>query len=169
MSCPQDPDPKTRLEHIGDQRLRRGVEADIGRERMRQLVEIERPIAAVRAHDDPGERFRLILSVPSVGARTALALPIRMPELGRVTRGQAASPAGLAPFVHRSGEWWGQARIGGGRKRLRRSPFAAAFPGAHHRNKPLMSLHGRLRAHGASPTGTKTMVVTQNRRGDRRG
>ena len=143
---------KTRLEHITDKRLRRSVEASIRREQMRRLVEIKRLIAAVRAHDDLSGRFQLILSVPSVGERTALALLIRMPELGQVTREQAASLAGLAPFVHQSGKWQGQTRIGGGRSRLRRSLFAAAFPGAHHWNKPLMSLHERLRARGASHT-----------------
>jgi transposase len=67
-----------------------------------------------------------------------------------VTRGQAASLAGLAPFVRQSGKWQGQARIGGGRSRVRRSLFAAAFPGAHHWNEALIGLHGRMRARGAS-------------------
>jgi transposase len=143
---------KTRLEHISDKRLRRSVEASIKREQMRRLVEIKHLLAAVWAHDDLAGRLRLILSVPSVGERTALALLIRMPELGQVTRGQAASLAGLAPFVRQSGKWQGQTRIGGGRSRLRRSLFAAAFPGAHHWNKALMGLHKRMRARGASHT-----------------
>ena len=143
---------KTRLEHIADKRLRRSVEASVKREQMRRLVEIKHLIAAVRVHDDLAKRFCLILSVPSVGERTALALLIRMPELGQVSREQAASLAGLAPFTRQSGRWQGQARIGGGRSRLRRSLFAAAFPGAHHWNKALMGLHGRMRARGASHT-----------------
>jgi transposase len=143
---------KTRLEHIRDKRLRRSVEASVKREQMRRLVEIKHLIAAVRAHDDLVRRFHLILSVPSVGERTALALLIRMPELGHVTRGQAASLAGLAPFTRQSGKWQGQMHIGGGRSRLRRSLFAAAFPGAHHWNKSLMGLHDRMRARGASHT-----------------
>lgn len=143
---------KTRLEHIHDKRLRRSVDASIRRERMRRLVEIKRLIAIIREHGDLSRRFELALSVPSVGERTALALLVRMPELGQVTREQAASLAGLAPFVHQSGKWQGQTHIGGGRSRLRRSLFAAAFPGAHHWNKPLVSLHTRLRARGASHT-----------------
>lgn len=59
--------------------------------------------------------------VSSVGERMALALLIRMPEFGLVTREQPASLAGLAPVVHQSGKWQGQTRIGGGRSRLRRS------------------------------------------------
>ena len=143
---------KTRLEHISDKRLRRSVEAGIRREQMRRLVEIKHLLATVRAHDDLARRLCLILSVPSVGERTALALLIRMPELGQLSRGQAASLAGLAPFTRQSGKWQGQTRIGGGRSRLRRALFAAAFPGAHHWNKALMSLHERMRARGASHT-----------------
>jgi transposase len=139
---------KTRLEHIGDKRLRRSVEASIKREEMRRLAEIKHLITTVRTHNDLVGRFRLILSVPSVGERTALALLIRMPELGQVTRGLA----GLAPFTRQSGKWQGQTRIGGGRSRLRRSLFAAAFPGAHHWNKALVALHNRMRARGASHT-----------------
>lgn len=143
---------KTRLEHISDKRLQRSVAASIKREQMRRLVEIKRLIAVVRMHKDLSGRFQLALSVPSVGERTALALLIRMPELGQVSREQAASLAGLAPFVHQSGKWQGQTHIGGGRSRLRRSLFAAAFPGAHHWNRPLMDLHARLRARGTSHT-----------------
>ncbi len=143
---------KTRLEHIHDKRLRRSVMVSIKREQSRRLAEIKRLLAAVRKQPDLGERLDLVLSVPAVGERTALALLIRMPELGQVSREQAASLAGLAPFVHQSGKWKGQTHIGGGRSRLRRSLFAAAFAGAHHWNKSLMALHARLRARGASHT-----------------
>jgi transposase len=143
---------KARLEHVTDKRIRRAIEASIRREQMRRLVELKRLADAVRGYPDLAARLQLILSVPSVGERTGLALLIRMPELGQVTRGEAAALAGLAPFVRQSGKWQGQARIGGGRSRLRRSLFAAAFPGAYHWNKPLMRLHERLRARGASHT-----------------
>jgi transposase len=79
-----------------------------------------------------------------------------MPELGKLSRGQAASLAGLAPFVRQSGKWQSQAWIGGGRSRLRRSLFAAAFAGAHHWNAALMRLHDRLRARGACHTAAIT-------------
>ena len=106
---------KTRLEHITDKRLRRQVEADIRRLQARRLVEIKRLVAAVCAYEDLGGRHRLALSVPSVGERTALALVIRMPELGQTTCEQVASSAGLAPFVRQSGKWKGETHIGGGR------------------------------------------------------
>jgi transposase len=69
-----------------------------------------------------------------------------MPELGRVTREQAAALAGLAPFVHQSGKTDGERHIGGGRERLRRSLYAAAF----HWNPALKSFYARLLARGKS-------------------
>ena len=143
---------KTRLEHIADKRLRRQVEADVRRLQTRRLVEIKRLVAAVCAYEDLGGRHRLALSVPAVGERTALALVIRMPELGQATREQVASLAGLAPFMRQSGKWKGETHIGGGRGRLRRSLFAAAFPGAHHWNPALVALKTRMMARGASHT-----------------
>ncbi len=143
---------KTRLEHVTDKRLRRAVEANIKRETTRRLAEIKRLLAELRRHADLSRRLDLALSVPSVAERTAPALIIRMPELGQVSREQAAALAGLAPFTRQSGKWQGQTHIGGGRVRLRRSLYAAAFPGAHHWNKALMDMHARLRARGMAHT-----------------
>jgi transposase len=71
-----------------------------------------------------------VLSVPGIGERTALAILIRLPELGSLSRQQAAALAGLAPFDHDSGTHRGQRHIAGGRARLRRSLYAAALPAA---------------------------------------
>ena len=90
---------KARLEHIRDERLRDIVIADIKRLRARRADELRRLIGAVRGHADLARRFDLVRSVPGIGERTALALVLRMPELGRVSREQAAALAGLAPFV----------------------------------------------------------------------
>ncbi len=59
-----------------------------------------------------------MLSVPGLGERTALALIIRMPELGRISREQAAALAGLAPYDDDSGKHKGQRHIAGGRRLL---------------------------------------------------
>ena len=80
--------------------LRRQIVADVQRLRTRRLAEIKRLVAVVCTYEDLGERYRLALSVTAVGERTASALVVRMPELGHVSREQAASLAGLAPFVH---------------------------------------------------------------------
>jgi transposase len=139
---------KTRLEHVGEAELRRIVTNDIARLKARrgaQILLIERQL---RAHPDLGRRLDLVLSVPGIGKRTALALIIRMPELGQVSREEAAALAGLAPFDDDSGKHNGQRHIAGGRGRLRRSLYAAALPAAFRWNKALMDLYARLSARG---------------------
>jgi transposase len=139
---------KTRLEHVGEPELRRIVTDDIARLKARrsaQMLLIERQL---RAHPDLGRRLDLVLSVPGIGKRTALALIIRMPELGQVSREEAAALAGLAPFDDDSGKHKGQRHIAGGRGRLRRSLYAAALPAAFRWNKALVDLYARLSARG---------------------
>jgi transposase len=139
---------KVRLEHVADPRLRRMVVADIARWKARRAAELLRIVTQLRAQDDLARRLDLVLSVPGIGERTALALIIRMPELGRVSREQAAALAGLAPYDNESGIYKGQRRIAGGRRRLRRSLFAAALPAAFRWNRALIELYARLTARG---------------------
>lgn len=141
---------KTRLEHITDRRLRRIVQADIKRLERRRDAEMARLVAALRQHEDLGLRFDLVCSIPGCGVRTALAVVVRMPELGQVSREAAASLAGLAPFVHQSGQRRGQTHIGGGRASLRRALYLAALPAASFWNPGLKALYGRLRERGKS-------------------
>jgi transposase len=139
---------KTRLEHIDEPRLRRLVLADIDRLKARRLAQIRYIARQLRSYPDLAARLDLVLSIPGIGERTALALLIRMPELGRVSREQAAALAGLAPFDNDSGQRKGQRHIAGGRSRLRRSLFAAALPAAFRWNKALIALYSRLIAAG---------------------
>ena len=102
---------KTRLEHIHDARLRRIAEADRKRLEQRCDRETARLLAELRAHADLARRFVLVCSIPGCGARTALTIVVRMPELGRLGREQVAAIAGLAPFVHQSGKYAGEAQL----------------------------------------------------------
>ena len=88
---------KTRLEHIHDRRMRQVVVTDIARLKARRTAELLRIVGRIRTYADLARRLDLVLSVPGIGERTALALIIRMPELGRISREQAAALAGLAP------------------------------------------------------------------------
>ncbi len=142
---------KTRLEHIGDARRRRCCAGDIRRLTQRRDGELRRLIAALREHADLARRFDLVLSIPAIGARTAASLVVRMPELGQASREQAAAIAGLAPFVHQSGQQRGEAHIGGGRARLRRALYMPAMVGAFRWNPRLMALYARLTARGKPP------------------
>lgn len=139
---------KTRLEHIDEPRLQRIVRADIAHLRTRRSAELARIVQALRAHDDLARRLDLVRSVPGIGERTAVAIIVRMPEIGRVSREEAAALAGLAPFDHDSGTHKGPRRIAGGRSRLRRSLFAAALPAAFRWNKALIALYARLTQRG---------------------
>jgi transposase len=139
---------KTRLEHIEDARLRRLVVTDIARLKARRVAELGRIADAIRGHCDLARRFDLVQSVPGIGQRTAIALIVRMPELGRISREEAAALAGLAPFDDDSGKHKGQRHIAGGRERLRRSLYAAALPASFRWNKALVELYARLTSRG---------------------
>ena len=141
---------KTRLEHIQQARLRRMVMADIRRLEARRLAELRRIAQELRRHDDLSRRLALVQSVPGIGERTALALLLHMPELGQLTREEAAALAGLAPFDDDSGRHKGERHIAGGRQRLRRSLYAAALPAAFRWNPTLVSLYKRLIVRGKS-------------------
>ncbi len=137
-----------RLEHTREPRLARSIRKDIVTFKLRLKTEKKRLIAELKTHENLARRFALVFSVPGIGERTALALVIRMPELGEISREEAAALAGLAPFDDDSGKRNGHRQIAGGRKRLRRSLYAAALPAAFQWNKALIDLYQRLTARG---------------------
>jgi transposase len=139
---------KTRLEHVDDRRLRRLLGNDIARLKARRRAELRRISGKLRGHDDLARRLDLVLTIPGIGERTAIALIVRLPELGKVGREQVAALAGLAPFDADSGTHKGQRHIAGGRARLRHSLFAAALPAAFRWNSALIQLYARLKARG---------------------
>jgi len=141
---------RTRLEQTRDARLRKLIDADVARLRKRRARELGRIAAALRAHPDLARRLALVGSVPGIGERTAIAIVVRMPEIGRVSREEAAALAGLAPFDDQSGDQSRPRRIAGGRGRLRRSLYAAALPAAFRWNPALIAFYKRLTDAGAA-------------------
>jgi transposase len=139
---------KVRLEHVRDGVLRRTWLADLGRLKDRRATMLARLVTLIRRHDDLAARLNLLLSIDTIATRTALALLILMPELGHLSRSEAAALAGLAPFNRDSGERRGERHIAGGRTRLRTSLYAAALPGAFRWNANLIGLYKRLTAAG---------------------
>jgi len=120
---------KTSRERFTDQRLLKAIAADIkrlGQSRRKHLRVLE---ASLRKDKDLAQRLDLLLSIPCIAERTALSLLIRMPELGSISREQAASLAGLAPVVRDSGNAKGERHIYGGRDRVRKALSMAAFTG----------------------------------------
>ena len=74
-----------------------------------------------------GPGFDILLSIPGVGAATAIALLVDMPELGTMDAKQAASLAGLAPVTRQSGTWKGKSFIQGGRASIRQAIYMPAL------------------------------------------
>jgi transposase len=104
-------------------------------------------IQRLKAEPDLLERFRLLLSLPGVGPIVATSLVIRMPELGAMHRGQAASLIGVAPFDRDSGQMKGLRLIAGGRARPRRMLYLAAVAAKRY-DPALRAFAEQLRARG---------------------
>lgn len=94
----------------------------------RQIVAIDTALKA-RLQSEPElvARFDILVSIPGVGALTAITMLIEMPELGRLDNKQAASLAGLAPQARDSGQHRGQRHIRGGRAILRQALYMPAL------------------------------------------
>lgn len=139
---------KHRFETCRAARIREFWKAEITRCNKLLKAELKALASDIRQHHDLAERLELILSVDGVGLRTAVAILVRMPEIGRLTREQAASLVGLAPFDDDSGAHEGIRHVEGGRERLRKSIYTAAFPAAMHWSPELMAFYRRLTAAG---------------------
>jgi transposase len=144
---------KTRLEHLQDQRLRAALSNEIKRLAAWRRDELNRLTAALRCQDDLARRLALLQTIQGLGERTALALLVRLPppvepagrlKLGTLNREQVAALVGVAPFHHQSGHHTGERHIAGGRKRLRKSLFAAAQIACRRWNPALIDLYQRL-------------------------
>jgi transposase len=100
-----------------------------------RLAQIDRQIAAIdaalnaRLQTDPElvSRFAILISIPGVGALTAIIMLIEMPELGQLESKQVASLAGLAPQARDSGQYRGKRHIRGGRAVLRQALYMPAL------------------------------------------
>lgn len=135
---------KTRLESYRDKSLILQLKTEIKRLSDWRRMALKGLLAELARHPDLRRKIELLSSIDGVGERTAVAMLVHMPELGTLSREEAASLAGLAPFDNDSGGRSGQRRIFGGRHRLRQSLYAAALPAAFHWNAALMTLYKRL-------------------------
>lgn len=135
---------RTRRDRFRDERLLAALKEEIAHHTKRLRAELAKLRQAVRGHADLAERLDLLISIDGIGERTALTLVIRMPELGTLTREEASSLAGMAPFTQTSGRWKGEAHVQGGRARVGKALFAAAQAAAQRWNKQLVALYRRL-------------------------
>lgn len=141
---------KTRRDGFTVTAFKTKLETEIKRLTARRNAEIRSLLKSMRQYPDLANRLDLVTSIEGIGERTAITLTIRMPELGTLTREEAASLAGLAPFDDQSGKANRLRYIQGGRSKVRRSLYAAALPAAFRWNMVLIDLYQRLLAKGAS-------------------
>lgn len=141
---------KTCMEHVTLKdlaaELRRQI-ASLVRLKARLLAAV---LLRIKRHDNLLARHRLLLSLPGVGPVVAASLLIRMPELGAMNRGQAASLIGVAPFDRDSGQHRGKRFIAGGRSRPRRMLYLAALA-AKRFDPDLKAFAQRLLDNGKPP------------------
>jgi transposase len=139
---------KNRIESCRNAMIKKLWQADIARLEKREKAELKVLVASIRKHRDLARRLELINSVAGIGLPTAVAILVRLPEIGRITREQAVALAGLAPYDDDSGERVGVRHIDGGRKRLRRAVYTASLAASFRWNPQLIQLYQRLRAAG---------------------
>ena len=139
---------KNRIESCRNEAINRLWKEDIARLEQRERVALKALVASIRKHSDLAERLALIHSVDGIGLPTAVAILVRLPEIGQITREQAVALAGLAPYDDDSGERSGARKIEGGRKRLRRALYTASLAASFRWNPRLIELYQRLTASG---------------------
>ena len=132
------------------------------------LAEIERDLdGAVRDSPIWRAKEQLLRSVPGVGPVSARTLLAELPELGSLTRRQAAALVGVAPFSRDSGKMRGRRTVWGGRAPLRACLYMAAVAAARGSNPVIASFYRRLRLAGkpaklALTACMRKLVVTLN-------
>lgn len=138
---------KTMAETTRTPSLKRLHEHDIDRLRKRRQTRMLLIAALIAKDDQLARRLSLLVSIKGIGMRTALALVVRLPELGSAGRAQIAALTGVAPYDDDSGKRRGRRHVRSGRARLRKSVFMSAFT-ASRCNPDLKAFYQRLRANG---------------------
>jgi transposase len=135
-------------EHAGEGFVREHNDALIEMlEEQKKAVEAQMK-ARIEADPDLLERYDILHSIPGIGDIVSLSLLIRMPELGQLEDGQAASLLGVAPFQQQSGKFQGQTIIQGGRERPRRHVYLAAIGAIRTKRAPYGKFAQALKARG---------------------
>ena len=105
--------------------------------------------------------------MPGVGPVSARTLLAELPELGSLTRRQAAALVGVAPFSRDSGTTRGRRTVWGGRAALRACLYMGAVAAARGRDPAIAGFYKRLRMAGkpaklALTACMRKLVVTLN-------
>ena len=136
-----------RLERARHASVSRGLKAHIASLR-KALAALEAEIAAhVEASETLSRKARLMRTLKGVGPVTVSAVLAFLPELGALTRSEAACLVGLAPINNDSGKFNGPRHIEAGRAAVRKTLYMTALVAI--RRNPVMRLFAdKLRRNG---------------------
>ena len=118
------------LESCADETIRRSLKASIKRLQKTEKKLDDQLHELRNADEELKKKASILLDQRGVGEVTANTLLAHLPELGTASREQIAALCGVAPHANESGKWKGKRRIYGGRKRVRKVLFMAAFTAA---------------------------------------
>jgi transposase len=141
---------KTCLEHVTLDALKAGLLAQLRQAQLWKAQLLRDIVKRIKACPDLARRYALLQSLPGCGPVVAASLLIRMPELGCLPHGRAASLIGVAPWDRDTGQSSGKRHIGGGRGRPRRMLYIAALAASRF-DPGLRAFAQRLRAAGKPP------------------
>lgn len=149
---------QTRLRHPRYGRVKKSLTAML-KALDRQIQAIEAEIEALVENSKKlAAAIDLMTAVTGVGRKTALIVAGLMPELGSLTRRQAASLAGCAPHAKDSGKTKGYRSTQGGRGPVKRALFMAAMSARRH-HKTLRPFYERLIENGKKKMVAITAVM----------
>lgn len=146
---------RNRLEHLSDPSLRALAETGL-EQTTAQLKELQVAIAAVIADDrEMNRKADTIRSFIGAGPVLTSNLLARVPELGSVTRRQAAQLCGVAPADRKSGRSQRRSTVQGGRDHLR--PILHMVALAAIRSNPVLAAFAQRLTAAGKP---KRLVIT---------
>lgn len=132
-----------RADHLSLKKLRTQARSLL-RVLARQIAQLDALIAAALALDPAlAARARRLQEVQGVGPTVAAILLAHVPELGTLSRREAAHLLGLAPFDRDSGQQKGARHIAGGRAAPRSALYMAAMVAIVH-NRFFKAFYQRL-------------------------
>jgi transposase len=138
---------QNQLEHTREPLARRSQE-ELAALTATRILRLEKAIAALLAHTpELNAKAQKLTAVRGIGPTTAALLLAELPELGTLTKAEAAALAGLAPRNHDSGAFRGQRHIAGGRPAVRTGLWMPTLVATQH-NPILKAFYQRLRAKG---------------------
>jgi len=149
---------RNRMQHPRYEALRKHI-GDLLKTLQRSIEDIESRIEAlVQNSQKLTQKRNAMVSVKGVGAQTAATLLACMPQLGTLTRREAASLAGCAPHPRDSGKTTGYRRTTGGKQPVKKALYMAAMSARMH-NPQLKVFYDRLIQNGKKPMVALTALM----------